>query len=231
MGTTPSKTADKKDERFTGSSKTASPRHRKLQTLLVNYLFETDPDVLGARKECPVSEKFPADICVVRKDSTEVVEVEPNIEPYIRIDVAVNSYGDARSKFQELEGEGLVNENFLKGAKEKIELGKYNFPEYFRFVPKGDLREARKKLESKGWRAEESCRMNKMVRKYRNMDGGADKFSLLIPYHGEAALDTFVREIERYDLPVFRIYLSSENGDGITGFREIAVGGNRTCQK
>lgn len=210
---------------------TASPRHRKLQALFVNYLFETDPAVLGARKECPVSEKFPADICVVRKDGTEVVEVEPNIEPYIRIDVAVNSYDDARNKFRELEEAGLVNEKFLGGAKERIELGKYNFPEHFRFVPKGDTREARKKLESKGWRAEESCRMNKMVRKYRNMDGGADKFSLLIPYHNEAALDTFMREIERYDLPVFRIYLSSENGDGITGFRKIAVGGNRTCQK
>lgn len=229
MGTTPSRTAE--DERFIESSKTASPKHRKLQTLLVNYLFETDPNVLGARKECPVSEKFPADICVVRKSGTEVVEVEPNIEPYIRIDVAVESYEDARNKFQELEKAGLVNEKFLGQAKERIELGKYNFPEHFRFVPKGDTHEARKKLESKGWRAEESCRMNRMVRKYRNMDGGADKFSLMVPYHDEAALDTFVREIERYDLPVFRIYLSSENGDGIVGFREMVGGGNRTCQK
>lgn len=231
MGTTPSRTADKEDERFTGSSKTASPKHGKLQTLFVNYLFETDPDVLGARKEYHVSEKLPADVCVVRKDGTEVVEVEPNIEPYIRIDVAVESYEEACNKFQELEKAGLVNEKFLGWAKERIELGKYNFPEYFRFVPKGDTHEARKKLESKGWRAEESCRMNKLVRKFRNMERGADKFSLLVPYHDEAALDTFVREIERYDLPVFRIYLSSENGDGIVGFREMAVGGNKTCQK
>lgn len=208
----------------------AGPKHRKLQSLIVDYLFQTDPGVRDARKEYPVSEKLPADVCIVRKDGTEVVEVEPNIEPYIRIEVAVKSYEDACSKFGEIEAGGLVNEKFVGQERERIERGKYNPPEHFRFVPKGDMHEVKRKLESMGWSAEASCRMNKLVRKFRNMGGGADRFSLLVPYHDEASLNTFIGELERYELPVFRIYLSSENGDGIVGFREVG-GGKKTCQR
>lgn len=209
---------------------TASPKHRKLQNLVIGYLFENDPDVIDARKEYPVSEKLPADVYVVRKDGTrEVVEVEPNIEPYIRIEVATQNYEDACGKLIELEEEGLANEGFLGEAKMKVKAGRYSHPGHFHFVPKGDMHEARRKLESRGWKAETSCRTNKLVRKFRNMGDGAERFSILVPYNDEASLDTFVRETGRYGLPVFRVYLSSEDGDGIVGFREL--GGNKTCQK